>query len=143
MSKTKTSLRFPALLLAACLVVIVILGVKLRRHQVPHVIFSSNEEVRSAVTALGGSPSTPPVIVLRAEWCPACKALEASLREAKVTFLEADVDTDPTAQMIQRKMWDNGIDTIPQVIVGDRRLPLASVEAVRSSLSAYLSQSKS
>jgi len=129
----------PILLLVASLVVVLLFGLKLKRHQTPHVIFSSQEEIRHAVTSLGGSSTTPPVIVVRAEWCPACKSLEAALTQEKIPFLKADVDEDPTAQAIQRKLWDNGIDTIPQVIVGDKRLPLASAPEIRSSLESYLS----
>lgn len=137
--RTGSPLFKPILLLMAGLVVVALLALKLRRHQTPHLIFSTQEEIRHAVTSLGGSATTPPVIVVRAEWCPACKALEASLTEEKIPFLRADVDEDPTAQAIQRKLWDNGIDTIPQVIVGDKRLPLASATEIRSSLERYLS----
>jgi|LakMenEpi03Aug12_release.lakeMendotaPanAssembly.Ray.scaffolds.fasta_scaffold178842_4 glutaredoxin len=83
----------------------------------PKEVFSSEEERRAFIVSVGEDPEKR-VITLVTSWCPACKAMEASLAQSEVPFVRLDIEQSP----LGRRLYDRSVELtgargIPQVVV--------------------------
>jgi glutaredoxin len=102
---------------------------------ISHVRRGSAEDRYAAARAaqggasVGASPRSPqaeraPVAidVYRTSWCPACEMATAYMRKAGIAFLEHDVEHDPAAAAVARRLNPRGsvptIDVAGTVLIG-------------------------
>lgn len=64
-----------------------------------------------------GIPQSHEIILLVTEWCPACKALQSSLRERGVPFSVLDVEADAQGSRLYSTCISRGApQSVPKVI---------------------------
>lgn len=101
----------PLLLVAAVLLIV-------RRPIAPVQVFASDQE-RLGFLELAGEPEDVALIALVTEWCPACKALEASLGEIGRPYARIDIEKSEAGRMLfERCARASGSRGVPKVIVG-------------------------
>lgn len=120
------------LLIPAGVVVGAVVGIIQRRGNTT--VFATDEERMAIVRDLYHGPNVPQLIVVKADWCTACKYLEGQLLKLNLPYIEADIDTSPAARKLQRRLSEQGQITIPQLIYKRRRVLQKEIATVLQEL---------
>lgn len=121
---------------------LVFLGLVLLAISVRDVFFSgapilSVAETKQMVKELGGSENDPPIILFKTSWCGYCRATAKELESLQVKFVQADIETNATAQRLYAK-YTNSFGGVPRTIIGTKIIsgynPPKIREAVRQLL---------
>ena len=90
----------------------------LRRPMAPVQVFASDQERRSFLE-MAGEPEDIALIALVTEWCPACKALEATLSEIGRPYAIVDIERSEAGRMLfERCARESGSRAVPKVVLG-------------------------
>jgi thiol:disulfide interchange protein len=83
-------------------------------------LFENPQEWTKRVEQLQGKePFNEQIVLLSADWCGSCKALESSLDFEKIPFVRADIDTTKVGEEIESLLVKRNVFGVPQVLQGN------------------------
>lgn len=86
----------------------------------PVYIFDTDSARESYLRSIG-APTDNRIIILTAEWCPACKQLEGTLESEGVHFLKLDIERTKAGEELFRKVSQQTLsNSIPKIIIDNR-----------------------
>lgn len=86
----------------------------------PVYVFENDSERENYLRTIG-APTDTRIIILTAEWCPACRQLEGTLQAEQVRFLKLDIERTKAGEELFKKVREQTLSSsIPKVIVDNK-----------------------